>query len=149
MSIDVVIHLNFRGEAAAALAFYGEVFGGDATVVTYKDAGNVQDPSEADHVMWGQVATAGGFRVMAYDVPARLPWDRGENAFYVSLTAGTAEEVTTYWNNLCEGASVVRALGPAQWAPLHGMVTDRFGVTWIVELAATSNEATAALSDAV
>ncbi|GGS66583.1 hypothetical protein ACFFV7_03255 [Nonomuraea spiralis] len=82
--------------------------------------------------------------VMAYDVSARLPWDRGENAFFVSLTAGTAEEVTTYWNNLCEGASVVRALGPAQWAPLHGTVTDRFGVTWIVELAATTADDDAA-----
>ncbi len=37
-------------------------------VVTYKDAGNVQDASEADQVMWGQVSADSGLCVMAYDV---------------------------------------------------------------------------------
>ncbi|MEV3981998.1 VOC family protein [Nonomuraea sp. NPDC049758] len=133
MSINVVIQLNFRGEAAAALAFYRSVFGGDVTTVTYADAGNVQDPADAGRVMWGQVAASGGFRLMAYDVPAHLPWDQGENAFFVSLGAGTAEEATAYWEGLGAGATVVRPLGPAQWVPLHGMVRDRFGVSWIVE----------------
>ncbi len=58
----------------------GEVvagFGGEATAVTYQDAGNVQEPSEADQVMWGQVAADSGFRVMAYDVPSRLPYAPG------------------------------------------------------------------------
>ncbi|MEU1387176.1 MULTISPECIES: hypothetical protein [unclassified Nonomuraea] len=86
MSVNVMIHRNFRGEAAAALAFYRSVFGGDVTTVTYEDAGHVQDPADAGRVMWGQVAAPG-----------------------------------------------VRPLGPAQWVPLHGMVRDRFGVTWIVE----------------
>jgi PhnB protein len=37
------------------------VFGGDVVMVTYKDAGNLQEPSEADQVMWGQVAASNGF----------------------------------------------------------------------------------------
>ncbi|UUU44209.1 VOC family protein [Streptomyces sp. NBC_00162] len=135
MSVNTVIHLNFRGDAREALAFYQSVFGGDVVVVTYKDAGNVQEPSEADQVMWGQVAADSGFRVMAYDVPASLPWDRGENAFFVSLRGETAEEITAYWEKLSEGATIVQALEPAQWAPLYGMLKDRFGVTWVVDVA--------------
>lgn len=134
MSVNTVTHLNFRGDARAALAFYRSVFGGDAAVVTYKDAGNVQDPSEADQVMWGQVSAGNGFRVMAYDVPAHLPWNQGENAFFVSLRGDTAEEVTTYWKKLSAGATVLQPLGPAQWAPLYGMLRDRFGVTWVVDV---------------
>lgn len=134
MSVKTVTHLNFRGDARAALAFYRSVFGGHEIVVTYKDAGNVQDPSEADQVMWGQVAADSGFTVMAYDVPARMPWDQGENAFYVSLRGETAAEVTAYWENLSDGATVVQPLGPAQWAPLYGMLKDRFGVTWVVDV---------------
>ncbi|WP_046506501.1 VOC family protein [Streptomyces odonnellii] len=135
MSVKAVTHLNFRGDARAALAFYQSVFGGHMAVVTYKDGGNVQDPSEADQVMWGQVAADSGFGVMAYDVPSHLPWHQGENAFFVSLRCETAEEVTSYWEKLSAGAAVQRPLGPAQWAPLYGMLKDRFGVTWVVDVA--------------
>jgi PhnB protein len=134
MSVNAVTHLNFRGDARAALAFYQSVFGGNVVMVTYKDAGNVQDPSEADQVMWGQVAADSGFSVMAYDVPSHMPWNQGENAFFVSLRGETTEEVTAYWEKLSDGATVVQPLGPAQWAPLYGMLKDRFGVTWVVDV---------------
>ncbi|GAA3668396.1 VOC family protein [Nonomuraea antimicrobica] len=135
MPVKAVTHLNFRGDARAALTFYQSVFGGDVAVVTYKDAGNVQDPSDADHVMWGQVAAASGFAVMAYDVPARQPWHPGENAFFVSLRGDAADEVTAYWERLSDGAAVLRPLGPAPWAPLYGMLKDRYGVVWVVDVA--------------
>ncbi|MFI9558026.1 VOC family protein [Nonomuraea endophytica] len=134
MSVNSVTHLNFRGDAQAALTFYQSVFGGQVVAITYKDAGSIQNPAEADQVMWGQVAADNGFHVMAYDVPSRLPWNQGENAFFVSLRGDTAEEVTAYWEKLSEGATVQQPLGPAQWAPLYGMLTDRFGVTWVVDV---------------
>ena len=134
MSVKAVAHLNFRGDAHAALTFYRSVFGGDMAVVTYKDAGNVQEPSEADQVMWGQVDADSGFRVMAYDVPSGQPWNPGENPFFLSLRGDTAEEVTAYWEKLADGATVVQTLGPAQWSPLYGMLKDRFGVTWVVDV---------------
>ncbi|MEQ4719864.1 VOC family protein [Nonomuraea sp. B19D2] len=139
MTVNVVTHLNFRGDARAALTFYQSVFGGDVAVVTYKDAGNVQETSEADQVMWGQVAADSGFRVMAYDVPARLPWNQGENAFFVSLRGEATEEITAYWEKLSDGATVLQPLGPAQWAPLYGMLKDRFGVTWVVDVVSEYN----------
>jgi len=43
--------LNFRGDARAALGFYQTVFGGDVTIFTNQEMGNVQDPSGADQVM--------------------------------------------------------------------------------------------------
>lgn len=134
MSVNAVTHLNFRGDARAALTFYQSVFGGDVAMVTYKDAGNVQEPSEADQVMWGQVTADNGFRVMAYDVPSNIPWNQGENAFFVSLRGEAAEEVTAYWQKLTDGATVLQPLGPAQWAPLYGMLQDRFGVTWVLDV---------------
>jgi PhnB protein len=139
MSVNVVTHLNFRGDARAALTFYQSVFGGDVAVVTYKDAGNVQETSEADQVMWGQVTAGNGFRVMAYDVPSRLPWNQGENAFFVSLRGEAAEEISAYWERLSDGATVLQLLAPAQWAPLYGMLKDRFGVTWVVDVVSDYN----------
>ncbi|WP_157246846.1 VOC family protein [Nonomuraea typhae] len=134
MSVKSVIHLNFRGDARAALTFYRSVFDGEAAMVTYQDAGAAQDPAEAGQIMWGQVAAGNGFHVMAYDVPVRLPYDKGQNAFFVSLRGDAAQEITGWWEKLADGATIVRPLGPAPWAPLYGMLTDRFGVTWVVDV---------------
>ena len=136
MTIVATTHLNFRGDARAALEFYRSVFGGDLTAVSYRDAGNVQDPSEADQIMWGQVVGDNGFHVMAYDVPVRLPWERGRNAFFVSIRGAAADEIATYWKGLAEGATVVQDLAPAGWSPLYGMLEDRFGVTWVLDVVA-------------
>ena len=136
MSINVTNHLNFRGDARAALEFYRSVFGGDLALVTYQDAHNVQDPSEADQVMWGQVAAANGFRVMAYDVPSRTSWNPGEIPFFVSVRGDAADEITRHWEKLSEGATIVQPLAPSGWTPLYGMLKDRFGVTWVLDVAA-------------
>jgi PhnB protein len=135
MSIHVTPHLNFRGDARAALSFYQSVFGGELTVVTYQDAHSVTDASEADHVMWGQVATADGFRVMAYDVPSHLPWDAGTRAYFVSVRGDSGPQVTALWEKLSAGATVSQPLAPSGWAPLYGMLTDRFGITWVLDVA--------------
>jgi PhnB protein len=131
LTVNAVTHLNFRGDARAVLGFYPSVFGGDVTVFTNQDMGNVQDPSEADQVMWGQVAADNGFRVMAYDVPSSRPWSPGEDPFFVSLRGDTTEEISAFRKKLSEGATVVVPLAPAQWAPLYGMLRmlkDRFGI---------------------
>ncbi|MFC4906975.1 VOC family protein [Actinomadura gamaensis] len=138
MSVNAVTHLNFRGDAREALAFYQSVFGGELVVITYEDAGATGGAAEADQVMWGQVTAPNGFRVMAYDVPSDLPWDQGRNAFFLSVRGDDAGEITGYWDGLSGGATVQQPLGPAQWAPLYGMLTDRFGVTWVLDVAAAS-----------
>ncbi|OJH35939.1 VOC family protein [Cystobacter ferrugineus] len=135
MTVSVTNHLNFRGDARAALEFYQSVFGGDITIVTYKDAQSVQVPSEANQVMWGQVAAKNGFRVMAYDVPSRMPWDEGKNAFFVSVRGDSDKEITALWEKLSVGATVAQPLAPSGWAPLYGMLKDRFGITWVLDVA--------------
>ena len=134
MTVKTVTHLNFRGDARAALDFYHSVFGGSQMVVSYKDTGNVQDPSEADQVMWGQVVADNGFRVMAYDVPSRMSWNPGEIPFFVVLRGDTADEITAFWTKLCVGATIMHPLGPASWSPVYGMLKDRFGVTWVLDI---------------
>lgn len=139
MSVTTTTHLNFRGDARQALDFYQSVFGGRTVAVTYKDAGSVQNENEADWVMWGEVAGDDGFHVMAYDVPSQLPWNRGENPFFVSVRGDDADEISALWRNLSEGSTVVRPLEAAPWAPLYGMLTDRFGVTWVLDVTAPCN----------
>jgi PhnB protein len=135
MTVTAVTHINLRGTAREALEFYQSVFGGQIAIVTYRDAGNVQDPADADRVMWGQVDAANGFRVMAYDVPGAMPWNPGENAYFVSLRGDAAEEIALHWKKLADGATVLRPLEKALWSPLYGMLKDRFGVVWVLDVA--------------
>ena len=134
MTIKTTTHLNFRGEARAALGFYQSVFGGEVTLFTYADAHAVTNPDEADQIIWGQVASEDGFHVMAYDVPSAMEWNQGENPFYVSVRGDDAERLTRYWDKLVDGSTVVQPLGPSGFSPLYGMVRDRFGVAWVLDL---------------
>ena len=77
MTIAVTPHLNFRGDARAALEHYRAAFGGEITAVTYAQMGGPHDPAQADLIIWGQVETASGFRVMTYDVQTEKPFSRG------------------------------------------------------------------------
>lgn len=134
MTIRATTHLNFRGDARAALTFYRSVFGGELVAITYADAHAVTDPAEADQIIWGQVAAEDGFRIMAYDVPATTAWNPGTIPFFVSVRGNDAKQLTRYWEKLAEGSTVVQPLGPSGFSPLYGMVKDRFGITWVMDL---------------
>ncbi|MFG6491483.1 VOC family protein [Microbacterium sp. P03] len=147
MSIATTTHLNFRGEARAALEFYQSVFGGEISIATYGDFGMPQDAPGAADVVFGQVVSADGFRIMAYDIPGdRTPsaggFARRENGvtltdqtFFFSVRGETLEEVQGYGEKISVGGTVVEPLAASAWSPGFGMLTDRFGVTWILDVA--------------
>jgi PhnB protein len=136
MSITTTTHLNFRGDARAALEYYRSVFGGRLDAFSYADAHAVTDPAEADQLSFGQVVSEEGFHVMAYDVPATTAHDRGTIPVFVSVRGNDSDEITRYWEALAEGSEIVAPLAPAAWAPLYGMLRDRFGVTWVLDVEA-------------
>lgn len=135
MAVKTVTHLNFRGDAKAALNFYQSVFGGQLAVVTYQDAHSISDPAEAQQVMWGQVEAENGFAIMAYDVPSARAFERGVGSFFVSVRADNSEEIAIYWQKLCVGGQFVADLAPAAWSPMYGMLVDKFGITWVLDVA--------------
>ncbi|MGY2004883.1 VOC family protein [Blastococcus sp. SYSU DS1024] len=137
MSITTTTHLNFRGQAREALDFYASVFGGDVMAFTFAQGGDEQDAADGavgEQLKWGGVQAPNGFSVMTFDVPPKRAYDAGTDAVYVSVRGTDVEEVTRYWNGLAQGAAVRTALGPAGYAPLYGMLTDRFGVTWVLDV---------------
>lgn len=134
MTIKTVTHLNFRGDARAALAFYQSVFDGQQMLVTYADAHAVTNPAEGDQIIWGQVVSEDGFHVMAYDVPSAKDWDPGRAPFFVSMRGDDPKALTRYWEALSAGGTIIQPFGPSAFSPLYGMVRDSFGVTWVVDL---------------
>jgi PhnB protein len=142
MSITTTTHLNFRGQARAALDFYAAVFGGEVVAFTFAQGGDGRDTADgavAEQIKWGGVQAPNGFSIMAFDVPPKRPFSAGTDAVYVSVRGSDTEEVSRYWEGLLDGGTVRASLGPAGYAPLYGMVTDRFGVTWVLDVLPTHN----------
>ncbi|MFZ7086844.1 VOC family protein [Curtobacterium sp. RRHDQ10] len=135
MTIITTPHLNFDGNAREALDFYAAALGTQVTSMTYGAMGASDEPAWADRIVWGQVESASGVRVMAFDVWPGQPYDQGANASYVYLHGDDADEVTSVWNGLLDGAEVRQPLGPSAWAPLAGQLRDRFGVIWALDVA--------------
>jgi PhnB protein len=155
MTIATTTHLNFRGTARQALDFYATVFGGRVFAATYAEMGMPADAPGADKIVFGQVADDAGLRLMAYDIPgaddgatpAGLAATGGtttrqhgatitDRPFFLSLRGESLDEVRGYWDALADGAQIVEPLAASAWSAGFGMLTDRFGVTWTVDVAA-------------
>lgn len=155
MTLTTTTHLNFRGDAREALDFYQSVFGGTVLASTYAEFGMPADLPGADGVVFGLVTADNGFRVMGYDIPgasggsaASAGTTRRENGatltdqpFFVSVRGTTLREVEGYWAALSADATIVEPLAASAWTPGFGMLTDRFGVTWILDVEATDGAA--------
>lgn len=136
MSVTTTPHINTRGRTREVLDFYKSVFGGEYVVATYTDIHAVEAPEQADQVAFGQLDAPNGFRIMAYDVQPSKDYDPGTNAFYVALRGTDPTEIQQMWDGLADGATILTAIGSAPFSPFYGMLTDRFGVTWIIDAAA-------------
>ncbi|MDN5618779.1 MAG: VOC family protein [Kocuria sp.] len=147
MSLTTTTHLNFPGTARDALTFYQSVFGGNLEVTTYSELGMPPEAPDAGKIVFGRLASNNGFRVMAYDIPGREEpftattgrqngMTTTDQPFFLSVRAETLEEATEYWNRLSDGASVLEPLAASAWSAGFGMLTDRVGITWSVDVAA-------------
>ena len=135
MTVTTTPHLNFRGTAQAALDFYHSVFGGQLIALTNEDTFSVEIPEEAQQIKFGQVIGENGFQIMAYDVPSSVSYDHGDKALYVSVRGDSAEEITELWARLATGSTILSDLAPSQFSPAYGMLTDAFGITWVLDVA--------------
>lgn len=132
-------YLAFAGEAREAMNFYHGVFGGDLVVTTFGESGTADDPAYAALVLHGQLTTAEGHTLMGGDTPPSLPEPTGTQQ--VSLSGDDAAALQRYWEALSDGASIVEPLGQAPWGDTFGMLADRWGVRWMVNIAAQTGHA--------
>lgn len=127
-------YLNFRGTARAALERYQAVFGGELTVSTFGEFHVSEDPAEQDHIMHGQLLGPAGLVLMASDVPASMEIG-GNGTVSLSGDADAEADLRSWWDGLADGGTVIEPLVAAPWGDTFGMLTDRFGVSWLVNIA--------------
>ena len=129
-------YLSFREQAKEAMEFYRGVFGGELTTSTFADLGMAAEyPDEGHKVMHSQLTTPAGFTLMAADVPSTMPLPEG-STISGSLSGDDEPELRGYWDKLSDGATIGEPLTQAPWGDFFGMLTDRFGVGWMVNISA-------------
>ncbi|MBT2503854.1 VOC family protein [Curtobacterium sp. ISL-83] len=133
MTVNLNPYLGFRDQAREALDFYHSVFGGELKVGTFGEMMPTADPADADKVMHGQIEGEHGVVLMASDAPTGMEGPTVSN-ISVSLSGDDEAFLTRCWNGLAEGANVIEPLTKAPWGDTFGMLTDRFGITWLVNV---------------
>ncbi|MFJ2298532.1 VOC family protein [Oerskovia paurometabola] len=130
-------YLNFRDDARAAIEFYRDVFGGELTISTFADFQAADDPADADKVMHSQLEAPNGLVLMAADTPSSMEYSPG-SSISVSLSGEQEDdgELRGYWDALSSSGTVTVPLEVAPWGDAFGMCVDRFGVSWLVNIAA-------------
>ncbi len=126
-------YITFNGDARQAMEFYKEVFGGTLRVHTYADFGEKEAGDAADKIMHGMLETTGGFTLMGADNPPGTEYTPGNN-ISVSVSGEDADELRGYWDKLSGGGTVSVPLEKQMWGDVFGMCTDRFGITWMVNV---------------
>jgi PhnB protein len=133
MSTRLNPYLSFRDSAREAMDFYRSVFGGELTVSTFGEFQASEDPSEQDKVMHSMLVSDGGLVLMAADTPNSMEYRPGTN-FAVSLSGEDDAELRGYWDRLSADGTVAMPLNQAPWGDTFGMCTDKFGVSWLVNI---------------
>lgn len=136
MAITLNPYLGFKHQAREAMEFYHSVLGGELHANTFQEFGASTDPSEDGLIMHAQLTTRDGLMLMCSDTPDRMPYNPGDN-FSVSLSGGAEDDdrLRSYWSGLSEGGQVLVPLEAASWGDAFGMLRDRFGITWLINIA--------------
>jgi PhnB protein len=129
-------YLQFRDHAREAMTFYQGVFGGELAVSTFGEfGGDETHGAQADGVMHAQLETPHGFTLMASDVPPGMDPGGDVSNGTVSLSGDDGEDLRGFFDQLADGGRVTMPLERQMWGDEFGMVTDRFGVDWMVNIA--------------
>lgn len=138
MELTLTPYLNFNGDAAEAMRLYQSILGGELTMQTFGEAHMAESPAEKDLVVHATLK-AGRAVLMASDTHPKDRRTAGDNV-HMSLMGEDQAGLTQVFGRLAEGGRVDMPLAKQFWGDTFGMLTDKFGVHWMVNISAPSGE---------
>jgi PhnB protein len=136
--VDIHPYLNFDGRCAEAFAEYARILGG--TVEFSQTFGESPMAGDMPQEWQGKVMHAqlrvGDRVIMGSDAPPA--YFEKPQGMSVSLMFTDAEEGRRVFDALAPGGTVRMAYAPTFWAKGFGMLTDRFGIPWMINAGSTA-----------
>lgn len=134
-------YLDMKGQAEDAIEFYKSALGAEVVVLMRfkdmppQDSENCQMPPDMEEKVMHATLNLDGAELMMSDSPEP---GAGPAVFEgVTLSIGTDDmaKAEAMFNALADGGVIKMPLAQTFWAKAFGMVDDKFGVSWMVNVA--------------
>ncbi len=131
--MQLTTYLFFHNNAAEAFDFYARCLDGEIIgKVTYGDMPDGQEMSDDSKGLIANICLkAGDSTLMASDCPPGQPFDPMKGCA-VAIGVDSVEQAERVFAALGEGGSITMPIAETSWAQRFGMLTDRFGIHWMV-----------------
>lgn len=137
----VNIYLAFKGNCMEAFNFYKSVFGGEFPYIgKFSDMPPQEGmpplpESELDKIMHISLPISKETVLMGSDTPESFRQNIvvGNN-FSISINTETIEEADRIFGELSAGGKVIMPMDKTFWGAYFGMFTDKFGVSWMINV---------------
>ena len=134
-------YLLFDGQCEAAFKFYAKLLGGkiEAMMTHEGTPAACQVPAEWGSKILHARLNLGGQILMGSDAPP----DRQQKpqGFSINISVDSPAEAERLFQALEENGAVTMPIGETFWATRFGMLTDRFGIPWMINCERTVQKA--------
>jgi PhnB protein len=129
--VNVTPHISFNGDCETAFKFYEKCLGGKITfMMTYVESPMAGDfPAEMGKKILHASFALDGTGVFSGDDSPQYTKPQG---ITIALSMKDPAEAERVFAGLAENGVVGMALQETFWAVRFGLVTDRFGVPWMI-----------------
>lgn len=115
--------------------FYKSVLGGTLDISRFSDMNDPSTPEDYKDKVIHATLTSGVLTFMASDTQPGKSVTFGDSV-HLSLAGTDEASLTKYFNGLSEGGNVTMPLAKQFWGDTFGMLTDKFGIHWMVNISA-------------
>lgn len=129
-------YLNFMGDTEKAMIFYKSIFGGTFNVMQkFKDMPGGDKIAEDDQqkIMHMELPMGSNNHLQASDVLESMGQTLSVgNNFTLSVLTESEKEADKIFNALSQNGQITMAMNKAFWGAYAGMLTDKFGIQWMI-----------------
>lgn len=132
--LQTIPYLFFDGNAREAVTFYSKCLDAEPYIQSFGEAPCPGLPPEASNrVMHARLTKGAKVFLMVSDIMPRpgQSFQRG-NGFSVNIACESLEEIEKLFTALSENGKVDMPLQDTFWGARFGMLTDQFGVEWML-----------------
>ena len=129
---SVTAYLNFDGNCRHVMSFYRECLNAELHLNAYPDTKGQPSSDPAARIMHSQLSHEGAPILMASDTPPGGGSLKPGSNFSVSVHCGSVDEIERLFSALGQNGKVRMPLGNMPWGSRLGMLTDQFGIQWLL-----------------
>ena len=123
-------YLLFDGNCREAMTFYKQCIGGELQTMTFGEADPKTPPQAKDRLIHARLAN-GEKELMASDSGPGMPIRNGDNV-QLSFGCDSDQQVESLFKALGAGGTPTMAPHDAFWGARFAMLTDKFGMHWML-----------------